>query len=60
MEGVVWIPHGWGRTIQKIPDIARPKRGVNVNIITDDHWENLETFAGMVLLDGIPVNIEKI
>ncbi len=60
MQGVVWIPHGWGRTLQTIPSIAKEKRGVNVNIITDDNWENIETFAGMVLLDGIPVQLEKV
>ena len=60
MKGVIWIPHGWGRTNQDAPDIAVEKHGVNVNIITDDKWQNLETFAGMVLLDGIQVNIEKV
>jgi len=57
MKGVVWIPHGWGRTVKKIPDQARAKTGINVNLITDDNWKNLETYAGMVLLDGIPVKI---
>ncbi|MHA1144669.1 MAG: molybdopterin-containing oxidoreductase family protein [Candidatus Helarchaeota archaeon] len=60
MSGVIWIPHGWGRTIQDIPEIAIEKRGINVNVITDDNWNNLETFAGMVLLDGIPVRLDKI
>ena len=60
MKGVIWIPHGWGRTIQTVPELAKEKRGVNVNIITDDSWKNLETFAGMVLLDGVPVKLEKI
>ncbi|NVM54849.1 MAG: molybdopterin-dependent oxidoreductase [Candidatus Helarchaeota archaeon] len=60
MKGVIWIPHGWGRTNQKVPKLAKEKRGVNVNIITDDTWKNLETFAGMVLLDGVPVKLEKI
>lgn len=60
LKGVIRIPHGWGRTIQEVPKIAREKRGVNVNVITDDNWKNLETFAGMVLLDGIPVRIEKV
>ena len=60
MRGVVWIPHGWGRTVQNVPDLAIEKRGINVNLITDDRWEHLETFAGMVLLDGIPVKLEKI
>ncbi|MDD1777431.1 MAG: molybdopterin-dependent oxidoreductase, partial [Candidatus Helarchaeota archaeon] len=60
MRGVIWIPHGWGRTVQNIPDLAIEKPGINVNVITDDHWEHLESFAGMVLLDGIPVKLEKI
>jgi anaerobic selenocysteine-containing dehydrogenase len=59
MSGVIWIPHGWGHTIQNVPELAKEKRGVNVNLITDDNWKNLETFAGMVLLDGIPVKLEK-
>ncbi len=60
LPGVVWIPHGWGRTVENVPDIARTKPGINVNLITDDHWESLETFAGMVLLDGIAVKVEKV
>ncbi len=60
MRGVLWIPHGWGRTIQNVPELAIEKRGINVNLITDDRWEHLESFAGMVLLDGIPVKLEKI
>jgi formate dehydrogenase len=59
MKGVIWIPHGWGRTVQDVPDMAVEKRGVNVNLITDDDWTKLEPFAGMVLLDGIPVRVEK-
>ncbi|MHA1378266.1 MAG: molybdopterin-containing oxidoreductase family protein [Candidatus Helarchaeota archaeon] len=60
MKGVIWIPQGWGRTIQNPLRIAKEKRGYNVNIITDDNWRNLETFAGMVLLDGVNVKLEKI
>ncbi|MFX1452622.1 MAG: molybdopterin-dependent oxidoreductase [Promethearchaeota archaeon] len=60
MEGVIWIPHGWGRTIENPPEMAKEKFGYNVNLITDDNWKNLETFAGMVLLDGVKVRLEKI
>ena len=60
MKGVVRIPHGWGRTVQDIPEGAVEKRGVNVNLITDDDWTKLEHISGMVMLDGIPVNIEPI
>jgi len=60
MKGVIWIPHGWGRTVQDVPDLAMEKKGVNVNIIMNDAWKDLETFAGMVLLDGVPVKIEKL
>ncbi len=60
MKGVIWIPHGWGRTVQDVPDMAVEKRGVNVNLITDDDWTLLEPLAGMVMLDGIPVKLEKI
>ena len=60
MKGVAWIPHGWGRTVQNVPELAASKEGVNVNIITDDNWKNLESFAGMVLLDGVLVKIEKV
>ncbi len=60
MKGVIWIPHGWGRTTQDVPPLAKEKRGININLIIDDSWQNLETFAGMVLLDGVPVKIEKI
>jgi len=54
------VPHGWGRMVKKFPEIAKEKKGINVNLIIDDNWKNLESFAGMVLLDGIPVKIEKI
>ncbi|TFF87718.1 MAG: hypothetical protein EU548_09890, partial [Promethearchaeota archaeon] len=60
-KGVIWIPHGWGRTtVKDIPNMAIGKKGINVNKITDDNWKNIETFAGMAFLDGFPVNIEKI
>jgi anaerobic selenocysteine-containing dehydrogenase len=59
MKGVVWIPHGWGRTSQDVPDMAVDKLGANVNLITDDDWTKLEPLGGMVMLDGIPVKIEK-
>lgn len=60
MKGVVWIPHGWGRTVQAVPEMAVEKRGVNVNLITDDDWTKLEPLGGMVMLDGIPVKLEKV
>lgn len=60
MRGVVWIPHGWGRTVETVPEMAVEKRGVNVNLITDDDWRKLETFGGMVKLDGIEVKLEKV
>ncbi len=60
MKGVVWIPHGWGRTIKNVPEMAAEKKGVNVNLITDDDWTKLEPFGGMVMLDGIQVKLEKI
>ena len=59
MDGVVWIPHGWGRTVQNVPEMAVEKRGVNVNLITDDDWTKLEPLGGMVMLDGIPVKLER-
>lgn len=60
MRSVIWIPYGWGRTNMASNDAAVEKRGTNVNLITDDDWRKLETFAGMVMLDGIPVKIEKL
>ena len=60
MKGVIWIPHGWGRTVETVPEMAIEKPGVNVNLITDDDWMKLETFGGMVKLDGIQVKLEKI
>ncbi|MBD3227804.1 MAG: molybdopterin-dependent oxidoreductase [Candidatus Lokiarchaeota archaeon] len=60
LEGVIWLPHGWGRTVKDVPDIAIEKKGINVNKITNDNWKGLETFAGMAFLDGFPANIEKI
>lgn len=60
MKGVAWIPHGWGRTAKNPPTLARAKLGVNINLITDDDWKKLESFAGMALLDGVPVKIDKV
>jgi formate dehydrogenase len=58
LKGVIWIPHGWGRTVEDVPEMAVGKRGVNVNLITDDDWRKLESY-GMVMLDGIQVNLER-
>jgi len=58
MPGVVWIPHGWGRTVKEVPEMAVGKLGVNVNLLTDDDWMKLEPFAGMVMLDGVPVRLD--
>ena len=60
MPGVIWIPHGWGRASEDVSDMAADKSGVNVNSIIDDDWKKLETFAGMVLMDGVPVKLEKV
>lgn len=60
MPGVVWIPHGWGRTVRDAPEMAVEKRGVNVNLLIDDDWTKLEPFAGMVMLDGVPVRVEPV
>ena len=59
MKGVVWIPHGWGGQVENVPEMAVEKKGVNVNLITDDDWTKLEPFGGMVMLDGIQVKLEK-
>ncbi len=59
MPGVVCIPHGWGHDKASGLNVARQFPGVNVNRITASGAENLEKFAGMAKLTGIPVEIAR-
>ena len=60
MPGVVSIPHGWGHNMKSGLKVARKYPGVNVNILAASGPDNLERFCGMTLLNGIPVDIQKI
>ncbi|MEW6442127.1 MAG: molybdopterin-dependent oxidoreductase [bacterium] len=57
---VVALPHGWGHTYPAGWHHAQERSGVNVNRLTSDAVSNLETFAGMAWMNGLPVNVERI
>ena len=58
IEGTVAVPHGWGHTGGW--RVASASDGVNVNVLASSEAEDIETLAGMALLDGIPVRIEAV
>lgn len=56
--GTVAVPQGWGhrggwRLANAVP-------GANVNELTSDRPEDLESLAGMAVLNGIPVRLEPV
>src|SRR5581483_2353872 len=57
IEGAIAVPHGWGhsggwRT-------ATANSGANVNLLASSEPEDIESLAGMALLDGIPTRIDR-
>ncbi len=58
VPGTVAVPHGWGhsggwrRAVQA--------GGANVNVLASSRPEDLERLAGMTLLNGIPVRLERV
>lgn len=58
MPGTVAIPHGWGHQHARGLGIASQLGGANVNLLSADGPEAVETVSGMAHLTGIPVRIE--
>lgn len=55
--GIIAVPQGWGhrggwRLANSVP-------GANVNVLTSSRPEDLEALAGMAVLNGVPVRVER-
>jgi len=59
MPGVVCYPHGWGHDGRGNWRIANAKGGKNINVLMGLGAETVETLAGMTIMDGLEVWIEK-
>jgi anaerobic selenocysteine-containing dehydrogenase len=57
--GTIAVPHGWGHREGGWRHAARAG-GANVNLLASSAPEDLERLAGMALLNGIPVRLEKV
>jgi anaerobic selenocysteine-containing dehydrogenase len=53
-RGVVALPHGWGHPA------GRALAGANVNVLPGAGPDDLERLAGMAVLNGIPVRLERL
>ncbi|HSW15131.1 MAG TPA: molybdopterin dinucleotide binding domain-containing protein [Solimonas sp.] len=58
MPGTVAVPHGWGHQHARGLGIASKLGGANVNLLSADGPEAIESVSGMAHLTGIPVRIE--
>ena len=56
--GTVAVPHGWGHDGGWLR--ANAAGGANVNDLTSSRSEDLERLAGMSVLNGVAVRLEKI
>lgn len=57
MPGTVALPHGWGHQDSKL-SVANKTKGVNVNILSADGPDNLESVSGMANLTGFIVDVK--
>lgn len=58
IEGTVAVPHGWGHFGGWT--VATANAGTNVNLLASSEFSDIERLAGMALLDGIPVRIDRV
>jgi formate dehydrogenase len=56
--GTVALPHGWGH--RGCWRLASRSPGANVNLLTSDDPNDLESLAGMAFLNGVPVRVEPL
>lgn len=59
IEGTIAVPHGWGHRGAGW-QLANRAGGPNVNVLASTEICDVETIAGMTLLDGIPVRLEPV
>lgn len=57
-SGTIAVPHGWGH--RGGWQLANSMPGANVNELTSSRPEDLETLAGMSVLNGVAVRIEAV
>jgi anaerobic selenocysteine-containing dehydrogenase len=57
MPGTVALPHGWGHQRAEGLTVAKRTQGVNVNLLSPDGSESLESLAGMTHLTALDVYV---
>lgn len=58
MVGTVAIPHGWGHRGGGWR-VANAASGVNVNDLTSNDPDDVESLSGMAWLTGVPIEVER-
>lgn len=58
IKGAVCYPHGWGH--EGGWKVANAKRGENINLLLGFGADTVEKLAGMTLMDGLPVEVERV
>ena len=59
VAGTVAIPHGWGHNGKGGWRVANQVGGVNVNDLTSNEAEDVESLSGMAWLSGVPIEVER-
>jgi anaerobic selenocysteine-containing dehydrogenase len=59
VAGVVAIPHGWGHDGKGGWRVANRVGGVNVNDLTSNDPDDVESVSGMAWLSGVPIEVER-
>jgi anaerobic selenocysteine-containing dehydrogenase len=57
--GAVAVPHGWGHNGTGGWRLANGVGGVNVNDLTSNDPDDVESLSGMAWLSGIPIEVER-
>jgi anaerobic selenocysteine-containing dehydrogenase len=57
--GTVAIPHGWGHNGKGGWRVANRVGGVNVNDLTSNDPDDVESVSGMAWLSGVPIEVER-
>jgi anaerobic selenocysteine-containing dehydrogenase len=57
--GTVAIPHGWGHNGTGGWRLANAVGGVNVNDLTSNDPDDVESLSGMAWLTGVPIEVER-
>jgi len=59
VPGTVAIPHGWGHSGTGGWRVANSVGGANVNELTSDDPDDVESLSGMAWLSGVPIEVER-